>query len=173
MLCFGFSLLGLLVTIAILSVLGTIAVNGYNAYIQRSNRELAKQALTQDVVKLEQYYNQKGNYLTENNTWPKFLIESNLYGMGGLVYTVNFAPEQALPGNSQAFDLVAEPVPGSAQADDGAGNICIDQNGTIKENSPANCGQNVSLSTNAALCQSGSVISPAVASCAYSNSCCP
>lgn len=136
----GLSLLELMIAVAILGILAKIGVSGYTSYVQRSNREMAKTILRQNVSRMERYYSQNGRYVTSGDAWPSNYIESKLVGTGGTVYTISFAPSSATSSYRQNFSIIATPVSGTIQATDSAGNLCINQTGTITENAAENCG---------------------------------
>jgi len=140
----GFSILELMVSLAVLAILAKLGIASYTSYIQRLNRELAKDKLRQSAVKMEQYYNQNGRYLTNGDSWPANYIESRVVGNSGIVYAISFAPSSITQSNAvtyrQSFMIIATPVAGTVQASDSAGNLCINQTGTITENAAANCG---------------------------------
>lgn len=130
--------------VAILGVLAKIGFSGYVSYVQRSNREMAKTVLRQNVSRMERYYSQNGRYLTSSDAWPSNYIESKLVSTGGTVYTISFAPSAITSGNAatyrQSFNILATPISGTIQATDSAGRMCITQLGIITENAPDNCG---------------------------------
>jgi type IV pilus assembly protein PilE len=64
----GFSLIELMVTVAIGAILLAIAIPGYNSYIRRSHRTDARSALLDLAGRQERYYNTNGNTYTTNLT---------------------------------------------------------------------------------------------------------
>lgn len=62
---FGFTLIELMVTVAIVAILASIAYPSYRNQIMRSNRTEAKTALLQSAQSLEKCFTQYGSY---NNT---------------------------------------------------------------------------------------------------------
>jgi type IV pilus assembly protein PilE len=58
----GFTLIELMVTLAILGVLTAIAIPSYSAYIVRGQRANAKAALLQTAQAMERYYTVNGSY---------------------------------------------------------------------------------------------------------------
>ena len=49
----GFTILELMITVAIVAILATTASSLYTSYVQSSNREMAKIQLQQDAAKME------------------------------------------------------------------------------------------------------------------------
>jgi len=60
----GFTLIELMVVVAIVAILTAIAVPAYTRYVQRGDLVEATQGLSQYRVQMEQYYQDNGNYGT-------------------------------------------------------------------------------------------------------------
>jgi type IV pilus assembly protein PilE len=58
----GFTLIELMVVVAIVGILSAIAVPSYTRYVQRGDLVEGTQALSQYRVQMEQYYQDNGNY---------------------------------------------------------------------------------------------------------------
>jgi type IV pilus assembly protein PilE len=58
----GFTLIEVMITVAIVAILSAIALPAYNAYVQRSRVPAALDALSALATRLEQRYQDTGNY---------------------------------------------------------------------------------------------------------------
>lgn len=100
----GFTLLELMITVAIIGILAAIAFPSYNSYVWKSREAEAKTLLMRNAQMVERYY-------TSNNSYSGWAIASG----------VSFYPESAGASDSsyyyftytasgtQAYDLVMAP----------------------------------------------------------------
>ena len=58
----GFTLIEMMVVVAIVAILGAIAIPSYRRYVQRGDLVEATQALSQYRVQMEQYYQDNNTY---------------------------------------------------------------------------------------------------------------
>ena len=127
----GFSLIELMVAVAIVGILAAIAMPSYNNYVIRGSRAAAQTELLQLAAVQEKIYlNSIPNAYTANVA-TAYNGNSTTGGLGrasrqtsdgkyDLSLTVGAAP-------SQTYTLTAAPVAGKTQAGDG--NITISENG--------------------------------------------
>ncbi len=124
----GFSLIELMVAVAIVAILASIALPSYQDYIIRASRE----AVQTELVQLANL--QEKIYLNANAYTGSVTAAYNGSTTGGLgkttgksedsKYNITVSPVQA----SQQFTLTATPVPGKTQ--EGDGNITINSVGS-------------------------------------------
>lgn len=115
----GFTLVELLVTVAIVAILFAIALPGYSYFMKKSRRGDAEASMMDIAQREQQYLNDvrayAPDYVTLNAPPP---VDVTTY------YTVNIcgaappAPCGAPGGTPPSFVIVATPIAGTAQAGD-------------------------------------------------------
>lgn len=103
----GFSLIELMVTVAIVGVLGMIAIPGYRSYVLRATRAEAKQALLARAADLERCYTRNNTYVNAaatpcNVTLPD--ASGTNYKIQAASLTANAFTLQAVPQGRQVAD---------------------------------------------------------------------
>lgn len=137
----GFTLMELMVVIAIVGVLAATAFPSYNNYIIKSKRAVARGVVMDLVNRQEQYFANNKSY------------SSALSGLGGLPdpYYINGSGEQVssngvyqitveVSGSAPyfAYTLKAAPVSGSTQASDACGTLSLTSEG-LRSADTSNC----------------------------------
>lgn len=119
----GFSLIELMITIAIVGILASIAMPSYMSYVARGKRAEAKQALQENALFLEGHYTTRGFYSTAkgNNTAPTLPV-TQVPRSGNANYTLS------ADVTNTGYSLTATAV--NSMADDECGNFTLDQTGT-------------------------------------------
>ncbi|WP_323054917.1 type IV pilin protein [Dechloromonas sp. A34] len=112
----GFTLIELMIVIAIVGLLAAIAYPSYQEYIARARRADAKTVLLENAQFLERFYTQNGTYI--GAALP--ITEAPKDG-GAKFYDVSFVAAQT----ATAFQIQA--VPKNAQASDKCGTLLVNQ----------------------------------------------
>ena len=104
----GFTLIELMVTVAIVAILAAVAYPSYTNYITRSNRSAA-QGFMFEVSNLQQ------RYLLDARAYAADLAKLNMTVPPTVSphYTIETAPEGTTP---PGFTVTATPIPGGSQA---------------------------------------------------------
>jgi len=126
----GFSLIELMVTVAIVAILAAVAYPSYRDQIVRSRRSDARSALNEVAAKMQQYYLDNKSYAGANGT-PS-VVGSNGSSSEGY-YTITIASD------ATTFTLTATPTTKGAQnADTTCATFTLNQLGTKASKNSSN-----------------------------------
>ena len=117
----GFSLIELLITIAIVAILAAIATPSYTEYLVKERRSEAKAALTSIVGLMEQYY-YDNNYSYANATIGSTIKHPTVVPADAAGSDIQY--EISISATADAFKVVATPK--NRQLSDGV--LSIDNN---------------------------------------------
>jgi type IV pilus assembly protein PilE len=118
----GFTLIELMVTVAIVTILATIAVTSYTSQVQKSRRTEAKSALLDLAGREERLYSTTNAY-SDKQAFLGYAASgtatiSNMT-FGNSYYTLSVVvPDPAQPAGTPSYILTATPVAGNSQAGD-------------------------------------------------------
>ena len=129
----GFTLIEVMIVVAVIGILTAIAVPSYNAYTLRSHRADARNFLLSISQRLEQNYTITGTYLRTQDAAADDIdddwIDNNGFGRvpvsGPARYNIVF--NGGVPANAFTYVLLA--VPAGAQVGDRCGTLVLDQSG--------------------------------------------
>ena len=124
----GFTLIEVMVVVAIVGILAAIAIPSYVEYIRRGHRSAARSQLQQATLWMERFRSENGRYdqtvAGAAVALPGGLAVAPDAGQGAAQYNI------ALGGLAAGtYTLTATPVAGGAMANDVCGNLTIDNTG--------------------------------------------
>lgn len=123
----GFTLIELMITVAVVAVLAAIALPAYQGYLQRAARAEAKAALLENAGFLERNFSESYRYHQDSHGEDLVLPVLRVPRDGGTqMYAITL---DSAATTTSTFRIVAAPVPGSAATQDACGSLTLNQLG--------------------------------------------
>jgi type IV pilus assembly protein PilE len=119
----GFTLIELMIVVAIIGILAAVAYPSYTEYVRRTHRAEIASLLSEQAQALERFYSRTGQYSDVAAAGGNAAVTLTLSAGNGF-YTIA-APVRT----AQAFTLSATPVATSVMKNDKCGVFTIDQTG--------------------------------------------
>jgi prepilin-type N-terminal cleavage/methylation domain-containing protein len=121
----GFSIIELMISIAIVAIMASLSVPIYLHYMQNVYTKATIKSMLTDAQFLDNWKNQYGSFIdnfTANKTqWPKLPI-NNYAHSGKILYSIYLSPVNNPLPNS--YHIIAYPIKNSGL--EGTGCICLD-----------------------------------------------
>jgi type IV pilus assembly protein PilE len=133
----GFTLVELMIVVAITAILVAIAIPSYYAYVMKSRRADAKVALSEISQRLEGYYADNNKYATDFDKLK--LANSGFVKKGGTFQSKDGWYQLQIEVDTAGQKYTLKAVPQGAQASDGrCGTLILDNTGkkTISGSAP-------------------------------------
>lgn len=122
----GFTLIELMITVAIVGILASIALPSYDSYIKRANRLDAKSALLENAQFLERNYTENNKYNLTSSGADITLPITVSPASGTTLYTIILDSGTL---TATTYTLYATPVAGGRMDNDECGAFSINQFG--------------------------------------------
>ena len=137
----GFTIIELMIIVAMISVLAAVAIPSYQNYIQKSYMKAAAATIHKDGQFMEKWYSINGKYTT-GSAWPTLPYTVSPES-GTALYRIGFTSGTYSAGNDNKYILIATPICGTQVANNGC--VCFDQDANTVLGTSANCTNGGSL----------------------------
>ncbi len=131
----GFTLIELMIVVAMIAVLAAVAIPTYQNYIQKSYAKAAAATIHKNAQFMEKWYSINGKYTT-GSAWPALPYTLSPES-GSALYRIGFTSGAYSAGNDNKYILIATPICGTAVANNGC--VCFDQDANTVLGANANC----------------------------------
>ena len=131
----GFTLLELMITVAVIAILASVAYPSYTEYVAKSRRATMVGMVQAGQQWMERFYTENYRYdensaktkVTDSSQFPQWFSVSPKPGDGAAVYDITVTA-----GSRDAYSIKATRKASSAMANDRCGNYVLDQYGRKK-----------------------------------------
>jgi type IV pilus assembly protein PilE len=132
----GFTLIELMIAVAIVGILASIAYPAYTEYVRRAHRAEIASLLSEQAQALERFYSRAGQYTDKEATATAPAMTLTL-SQGNVYYSIPNVGRAA-----QTYTLTATPRPGAMMNGDKCGNFILESTGRMSNSTnlpPRDC----------------------------------
>lgn len=127
----GFTLIELIVAVAIVGIISAVAYPSYLQTVRKSNRAEAKAELTDAAARLQRCYTAYGKFNDSQCTvYAQLSATDAVYSRGNAYYQIAFATSPAVTATKYVLNATAVKLPQTKDIKDGCNVLSINQDGT-------------------------------------------